>query len=108
MKTPSSSVAVVRGRLTRSVTPSAVPTPVTPKISAPTNAIPASSAASSTDDQIARRAAVHRPQARHIARERQTEARLEALGAPAQRGPFDARRASLQREHQEVRVVERR
>src|SRR6267378_7326823 len=164
MKMPRSSVAVPRGRLTRSVTPSAVPTviigarrthssrnallgfskpmrsaqdrsartksasanlsgtrcvasgmvtsaapkPVTPKISAPMNALPASSAISCTDYQIAWRAAVHRAQARHVARERQAEARLEPLGAPAQRGPLDARRRPLQREHQEVRVVERR
>src|SRR6266850_2272166 len=164
MKSPRSSVAVARGRLTRSVTPSAVPTaivgtsrthssrsaflgsskpmrsaqdrsartksasanlsgtrcvasgmvtsaapkPVTPKISAPMNAIPASSAISCTDYQLAWRAAVHRAQARHIARERQAEARLEPLGAPPQRRPFDARRRPLQSEHQEVRVVERR
>src|SRR5216684_1206643 len=135
MKIPRSSVAVSRGRLTSSVTPSAVPTrimgtsrthssrsaflgfskpmrsaqarsartnsasanlsgtrcvasgmvtsaapkPVMPKISAPMNAIPASSATSCTDYQIAWRAAVHRAQARHIPRERQAEARLEPL-----------------------------
>src|ERR1700682_3028854 len=88
---------------------SAAPKPVIPKISAPRKAIADSSAVSNpTDHELPRRALVHVPQLRHVARERQLIARFELLGAAAQLGPFDGGRHALEGEHQDVGIVERR
>src|SRR2546423_1386382 len=88
---------------------SAEPKPVMPKISAPTNAIPASSAPSiATDDETPGARAIHAAQLRDVTRERQPIARLELPGAAVERAPFDHRRRTAKGERDKVRVVERR
>src|SRR5207244_13586022 len=85
---------------------SAEPKPVMPKISAPANAMAASSAASRPMDQERLwRAAVHRAELRDVARERQLVARFELLRARAQCGPGNARRRAAESKGEDVGVV---
>src|SRR5205085_9092058 len=95
---------VASGMVTR-----AEPKPVMPKISAPKKAMSASSALSiPMDDETPGARAIHAAQLREVTRERQPIARLELLGAGAERAPLDHRGRAAKGERDEVRVVKRR
>src|ERR1043165_509435 len=87
---------------------SAAPKPVAPNTIDPRKAIAARIGYSAGKDQLFGGAAVHVAQPVHVAGERQAITDLEPFGAASQIIPGDGRRQALEREHQDIRIVERR